>query len=332
MVQQLNTVMSTQDACQQVGLARATYYRSQQVANPQLKRPRRSARRFSDAERADILAVLNSERFMDWPPRKFGPNYWMNGDICVIGARCTAFCRRISRYRSVDSNVRTHRTELLACAPNELWSWDITTLKGPVKGTYFKLYVILDVFSRYVVGWTIAPYESAALAKDLVTTTLARQNVNPDALKLHSDRGSVMVSKTYVQLLADLGVEGSYSRPYQSNDNPYSESHFRTMKYHRSYVPRFGALEDARRWARQFFHWYNHGFYHSEIALMSPVTVHYGQVNEVWQARQQVMDAAYARDPEKFIGGAPKVPKPRRKVWINRPHGESDAVADQADS
>ena len=335
MVQQLNTVMSTQDACQQVGLARATYYRSQQVAKPQPKRPRRSARRFSDAERADILAVLNSERFMDWPPRQI----WAK----LLDER-RYLCHWRTMYRILQENQqvqerrqqRTHppytKPELLACAPNELWSWDITTLKGPVKGTYFKLYVILDVFSRYVVGWTIAPYESAALAKDLVTTTLARQNVNPDALKLHSDRGSVMVSKTYVQLLADLGVEGSYSRPYQSNDNPYSESHFRTMKYHRSYVPRFGALEDARRWARQFFHWYNHEFYHSEIALMSPVTVHYGQVNEVWQARQQVMDAAYARDPEKFIGGAPKVPKPRRKVWINRPHGETEAVADQADS
>ena len=169
---------------------------------------------------------------------------------------------------------RYTKPELLACAPNQLWPWDITTLREPVKGLYLKLYVLLDVFSRYVVGWTLASFESAALAKDLITTTCARQNVSRDQLIIHSDRGPIMVSKTYVQLLAELGVEGSYSRPYRSSDNPYSEAHSRTVKYHRTYEVRFGSLEDARSWARQFFHWYNHEFYHSEIALMHPSTIH----------------------------------------------------------
>ena len=218
-------------------------------------------------------------------------------------------------------NQRVHppytKPELLACGPNQLWTWDITTLRGPKKGMYYKLYVVLDVFSRYIVGWTIAPYESAALAKDLITDTCARQNIKPNQLVIHSDRGPVMAIKTYVQLLADLAVEGSYSRPYRSNDNPCSEAHFRTAKYHRTYEVRFGSLEDARNWAQHLFQWYNNEFYHTGIALMHPSTVHYGKMREVWQARQHVMQEAYAQEPKRFIRGAPKVAP--RKVWINQP-------------
>lgn len=337
MVDQLCGVMSTMEACRHVGFSRATYYRSRRPMKTPSKR-RRNASRLSDARRAEILAVLNSDRFMDQPPRQIWARLLDEG---------RHLCHWRTMYRILHENgqirerrdQRTHppytKPELLARGPNELWTWDITTLRGPVKAMHFKLYVILDVFSRYVVGWTLAPFESAALAKDLITITIARQSVRQDQLVIHSDRGPVMVSKTYVQLLADLGVESSYSRPYRSNDNPYSESHFRTMKYHRSYVPRFGSLEDARTWAQHFFDWYNHEFYHTGLALMHPATVHYGKTQKVWQARQRVINDAYAREPRRFIQGAPRIPKPRNEVWINQPNrgsGSAQSIPEQTDN
>ena len=334
MVTQLRPIVGTTAACRHVGLSRASYYRSRRPAPARPKRRRKSARRLSDAKRAEIRAVLNSERFMDMPPRQIWATLLDEG-IYLCHWRTMYRILRENKEIRERRNQRTHppytKPELLACAPNELWTWDITTLRGPAKGVYFKLYVILDVFSRYVVGWTLASQESAALAKDLIATTCTRQHVRRDQLKMHSDRGPVMVSKTYVQLLADLGVEGSYTRPYRSNDNPYSEAHFRTAKYHRTYEPRFGSLEDARSWARQFFNWYNDEFYHSEIALMHPSTIHYGQTRKVWQARQRVMQQAYEREPERFIRGVPKVPLPRRAVWINRPDEAQAASMIEAD-
>ena len=329
MVKALRPILGTVAACRHVGISRASYYRSQRAAQQQPKRRRQSRRRLPEARRAEIRAILNAKRFVDLPPRQIWATLLDEG---------TYLCHWRTMYRILSENkeIRERRNqrvhppytkpELLAQAPNELWTWDITTLRGPVKGLHFKLYVLLDVFSRYVVGWTLASFESAALAKDLVLATCARQNVRRDQLVLHSDRGPVMTSKTYVQLLAELGVEGSYSRPYRSNDNPYSEAHFRTAKYHRTYEVRFGSLEDARSWARQFFQWYNHEFYHTGIALMHPSTIHYGKTREVWQARQRIMQEAYAREPERFIRGVPKVPMPPRKVWINPPDDPQAAV------
>ena len=211
------------------------------------------------------------------------------------------------------------KPELLATGANQLWSWDITKLRGPQKWTSTYLYVIMDVYSRFVVGWTIAPVEASTLARQLIETSCVRQGIARDQLIIHSDRGPSMTSKSVAQLLAELGVEKSHSRPHVSNDNPYSEAHFKTMKYRPGYPSRFGSIEDARAWASRFFHWYNYEHYHTGLALMLPAVVHYGHASTVRQARQQVVAAAYARHPERFVRGMPKVGSPPRAVWINEP-------------
>ena len=211
------------------------------------------------------------------------------------------------------------KPELLATGPNQLWSWDITKLRGPAKWTYFYLYTILDVFSRYVVGWLIAERESARVAEHLIGETCAKQGIERDQLTLHADRGSAMISKTVALLLADLGVTKTHSRPHVSNDNPYSEAQFKTMKYRPGYPDRFGSIQDARAWARPFFHWYNHQHYHTGLALLTPATVHYGQAQAVLERRQETLQAAYAAHPERFVRGAPRPPSLPTAVWINEP-------------
>ena len=318
----LRSAMSVSEACSYAGVSRASWYRSRRAPSPRQKASRRSPRRLLEARRAEIRAVLNSERFMDMPPRQIWAALLDKGVyLChwrtmyrILGEHKEIRERRLQRV-----HPRHEKPERLASAPNELWTWDITTLRGPAKGVYYKLYVILDVFSRYVVGWTIAPNESAALARDLVAQTCERQGILGKRLVVHSDRGAAMTARTYVQLLADLAVEGSWSRPYRSNDNPYSEACFRTAKYHHTYEPRFGSLEDARRWARRFFDWYNNEFYHTGIALMRPATLHYGKAQEVLRARERVMQAAYRREPERFVRGMPRLPVPPKEVWINKP-------------
>jgi putative transposase len=211
------------------------------------------------------------------------------------------------------------KPELVATAPNQLWSWDITKLLGPTKGTYYQLYVIIDVFSRYVPGWLLADCESAALAEKLVRETCLKQGILPDQLTLHADRGSSMKSKPLATLLADLGVAKTHSRPRVSNDNPYSESHFKTMKYRPDFPDFFGSLEDARAWVRPFFDWYNQEHYHSSLGLLTPATVHYGQSADLLEKRQRVLDAAYAAHPERFVKKHPTVQSLPDAVWINRP-------------
>jgi putative transposase len=211
------------------------------------------------------------------------------------------------------------KPQLLATGPNQLWSWDITKLRGPAKWTYYYLYTILDVFSRYVPGWLIAECESSTLAQQLIAETCAKQGIVPQQLTLHADRGSAMRSKTVALLLADLGVTKTHSRPYVANDNPYSEAQFKTMKYRPDYPDRFGSIQDARAWARPFFHWYNHEHHHSGLALLTPATVHYGQAQTVIDRRQMVLQAAYAARPERFVRGVPKPPSLPTEVWINKP-------------
>ena len=217
------------------------------------------------------------------------------------------------------------KPELLATAPNQLWSWDITQLRGPAKGTYYYLYVILDVYSRYVTGWTISARESASLAQWLIEETCAKQQILPDQLTLHADRGRVMKSIPLALFLADLGVTKTHSRPYVSNDNPYSEAQFKTMKYRPDYPDRFGSLQDARAWARLFFHWYNHEHYHTGLALLTPATVHYGHAQAVLDRRQHVLQTAYAAHPERFVRGVPRSPSLPSEVWINKPSPEQEA-------
>jgi putative transposase len=212
-----------------------------------------------------------------------------------------------------------HKPELLATAPNQLWSWDITKLLGPAKWTYFYLYVILDVFSRYVAGWMIAPREKAELAKRFIEETIGKHHVLPGQLNIHADRGKVMTSKPVAFLMADLGVTKTHSRPYVSDDNPYSESQFRTLKYRPEFPDRFGCIQDSRAFCQQFFHWYNQEHRHSGIGLLTPAMVHFGEAPAVLARRQAVLDAAYQAHPDRFVKRPPKpLPLPSA-VWINKP-------------
>jgi len=251
----------------------------------------------------------------------------------------TYLCSVRTMYRILEENqeVRERRNqlrhpgykkpELLATAPNQVWSWDITKLRGPVKWTYYYLYVILDIFSRYVVGWMVAHREKSALAKKLIEQSCEKQDIQRDQLIIHADRGPSMTSKPVAFLLADLGVTKSHSRPYVSNDNPYSESQFKTMKYRPDFPERFGCIEDSRSFGQDFFRWYNTEHYHSGIGYLTPEDVHYGRAEQIIKERERVLEAAFEKHPNRFKG---KVPKPMAlpgAVWINKPSpNESDSV------
>jgi len=211
------------------------------------------------------------------------------------------------------------KPELLATGPNQVWSWDITKLLGPAKWTYFHLYVILDIFSRNVVGWMVAGRETAELAKRLIAATCEKQGIAAGTLTIHADRGTSMTSKPVALMLADLGVTKTHSRPHVSDDNPYSESQFKTLKYRPEFPDRFGSIEDARAFCRRFFPWYNHEHHHSGIALLTPDMLHYGMASQVIEQRQNVLDLAYARNPERFVRIRPKHPPQPTAVWINPP-------------
>lgn len=211
------------------------------------------------------------------------------------------------------------KPELLATAPNQVWSWDITKLLGPMKWTYYYFYVIIDIYSRYVVGWMVASRETGALAEDLIDETCTRQRIDRNQLTIHSDRGSPMTSNTVAQLLADLGVTKSLSRPHVSNDNPYSESHFKTLKYRPDFPERFGSIQDAKSFCKDFISWYNEDHYHSGIALMTPTMVHYGKAAACNAARQNVLTSAYIEHPERFVRGQPKTIALPEAAWINPP-------------
>ncbi len=216
--------------------------------------------------------------------------------------------------------------ELLATAPNQVWSWDITKLLGPVKWAYFYLYVILDIFSRYVAGWMIATHESSALAKRLIAETCEKQNVQPGQLTIHADRGPSMKSKPVALLLADLGVTKTHSRPHVSDDNPYSESQFKTLKYRPGFPDRFGSIQDARAFCQEFFPWYNGEHRHTGIGLLTPEMVHHGQAQAVIEQRRIVLASAFETHPERFVRGLPVPPPLPEAAWINKPKAESNQV------
>jgi len=207
-------------------------------------------------------------------------------------------------------------------APNQVWSWDITDLKGPVRGTRYKLYVTIDLFSRAVVGWTVQHREDEDLAKEFHRKTFHLHGIQPGELTLHSDRGPAMVSKTVGNLLTDLKVTKSLSRPHVSDDNPYSESQFKTLKYSPGFPERFGSIEDARSFCRRYFHWYNHQHRHSGIGMMTPASVHEGRAEEIHLSRQEVLDQAFQAHPERFSRGRPKPPELPKAAWINPPKKE----------
>jgi putative transposase len=272
-----------------------------------------------------VLDVLHSERFVDQSPAAVVATL-LDED------RYLASERTMYRLLAAAGEVRERRDqlvhpayakpELLAERPNELWSWDITKLLGPRKWTYYYLYVILDVFSRYVVGWTIQYQESARVAKALIAQAIEQQGIMPGQLTIHADRGPSMTSKPVAFLLSDLGVTKTHSRPYTSTDNPYSEPQFKTLKYRPDFPDRFGCIEDSRGFGQVFFPWYNHEHRHSGIGYMTPASVHYGRAEEIRQQRARVLAAAYAAHPDRFVRGVPQPPRLPAAVWINGPKPE----------
>jgi len=308
--------------CEALSEPRSSWYRSRKPC-PMVSPPApRSPRRLTDAEECRVLDTLNSERFQDMAPGEVHATLLDEGVyLCSERTMYRILSKRGQNVIRRQSAPRLYsKPELLATRPNELWSWDITKLKGPVKWTYFYLYKVLDVFSRYVVGWMVAYRESADLAKDLIAEACRKQEILPGTLTIHADNGGPMKAHTFTQLLTDLGVTKSHSRPSVSNDNPFSESAFKTLKYRPGYPERFGSIEDARSFCREFFTWYNTEHRHSGIAMLTPENVHYNSHQNVLNARSLTLEKAFQLHPERFVKGVPKVQIVPPKVWINKPN------------
>ena len=318
-------------ACAMLAVARATYYRSLRPRPPLAPRPS-PPRALGTEEQQAVLDVLHEPRFVDLAPAEvyatlLDERRYLCSERTMY--RILAAHQEVRERRDQLRHANHPRPELLATRPNELWSWDITKLLGPQKWTYFYLYVILDVFSRYVVGWMVAHRESATLAKKLIEETCRREGIEPSQLTLHADRGSSMTSKSVALLLSDLGVTKTHSRPHVSNDNPFSESSFKTLKYRPDFPDRFGCIEDARAHCGRFFAWYNHDHRHGSLALLTPAHVHRGLADVAVQRRHAVLEAAFLAHPERFVRGTPKPALPPAEVWINKPAPEV-AIEDAA--
>jgi putative transposase len=324
-VEQLAQQVGVQQACRALGLPRAELYRARRraaaEAPPAKPRPQ-PALALTEQERQKVLEVLHCERFVDSAPSQVYATLLDEGIY---------LCSERTMYRILQSEgeVRERRNqlrhpsyqkpELLATGPNQVWSWDITKLLGPAKWSYYHLYVILDVFSRYVVGWMLAERETAILAEHLIGETLEKQQIGRDQLTLHADRGSSMTSKSVALLLADLGVTKTHSRPQTSNDNPFSEAQFKTLKYHPRFPERFDSIQQARAFCRDFFTWYNTEHRHGSLGLLTPEAVHFGKDKEILSRRAKVLRAAFEQHPERFKGRQPQPKSPPQKVWINPP-------------
>jgi putative transposase len=308
-------------ACAALGVSRATAYRLQHGRQHGPRAPRtRSHRRISDAVRAAILAVLDSERFVDQPPREVYAALLSEGSYeCswrtmyrILGERAAVRERRNHR------EPRHHAVpRLIATAPNQVWSWDITKLPTFERGVFLNLYVVLDLFSRFIVAWMVAAHENSALAKQLFREAIEHYGIAPGALTVHNDRGAPMTAHGFAELLTELGVERSYSRPRVSDDNPYSESCFHTIKYQPDYPGRFRGVSDARTWCDDFFRWYNCDHHHDGLALFTPQQVFFGEVERVAKRRQEALDQAYRRNPERFVSGPPVAKRPPARVLLN---------------
>jgi putative transposase len=292
-----------------------------------------AGRALTEEQRQTLLDLLHSERFCDQAPREVYATLLSEG--VYHGSVSTMY--RLLRQRQEQNERRNQlrhihfvKPELLATRPNQVWSWDITKLKAATKWTYYYLYVVMDIYSRYVVGWCIAPCESAQIAEQLILETCLRQNIPPGQLTLHADRGSSMTSKVVEQLLVDLGVTKTHSRPHVSNDNPYSEAQFKTLKYRPQFPERFDSLEEARIFCEAFFVWYNTAHHHSGIAMLTPEIVHTGRAIQEIARREAVLLAAYAAHPERFVNHPPRHPALPRAAWINPPAKDRASVAEGA--
>ena len=319
----LSEVVGVQAACSALDLSRATYYRHHRPKpRSERKRPRPPLA-LAPEEREAVLEVLHAPAFVDRSPHQI----W----AVLLDEAQQHLCSVRTMYRILEAEgeVRERRNqlrrpayakpELVATAPNQVWTWDITKLKGPAKWTHFYLYVILDLYSRYVPGWMVARRESGKLARRLIVETMGKQGISRDQLTVHADRGPSMTEKTLALLLADLGVRKSHSRPYTSNDNPFSEAQFKTLKYHPSFPDRFGSPEDARAFCGPFLTWYNTEHRHSSLALLTPADVHYGRAEQILEARAAVLRAAFEANPQRFKGRVPRPGVLPEAVWINPP-------------
>lgn len=311
-------------ACALLGRSRAGHYRARRPVTPRPTRPRpRAVNALTETERATVLGVLTSDRFVDKSVAQTWATLLDEGTyLCSMSTM-----HRILRANHAAGERRSQAThparvvpELVATRPGQVWSWDITKLRGPQRGQYFDLYVILDIFSRYVVGWTVAAREDSIIATELMQSAMAVHGV-PDVI--HADRGTSMTSKPVAQLLVDLGVTKSHSRAHVSNDNPYSESAFKTLKYCPAFPERFGSIADARAFGERFFGYYNHDHRHSGIGLHTPASVHHGTAHEIRKLRQQTLDAAYAAHPDRFGRRRPQPPRLPDQAWINQPSREA---------
>lgn len=330
--------LSCVEACEALDVSRATFYRShgpdataRALSEADPRPSKRSHRALSGAERERVLETLHEERFQDLAvPQVYAQLLDEGTYLCSV--------RTMYRILEQHSEVRERRNqlrhpnyakpELLATAPNQVWSWDITKLRGPRKWTYYYLYVLLDIFSRYAVGWMVASKESATLGKKLIAEAVRKQGITHDQLIVHADRGAPMTSKSLALLYADLGITKSHSRPYVSDDNPYSEAQFKTVKYRPDYPSEFGCIEDSRLHMADFFQWYHHEHRHSGLGMMTPADVHYGRAEAVRENRASVLDAAYEAHPERFVN-CPPTPLPLPEAaWINRPSTAMDDVDD----
>jgi putative transposase len=325
---QLADQIPVKRACEVLKIARSSFYRAYNPKLPKASRPRPlSARALTVAEQATVRDILNSERFADKSPYQVYATLLDDDQdyLCSISTmyRILRQHDEIRERRDQLQHPSYSKPELLATAPNQLWSWDITKLRGAITWSYYQLYVILDVFSRYVVGWRIATRESDQLAEELIAESCFKQGIKPDQITLHADRGPSMRSKTVAQLLLDLGVTKSHSRPHTANDNPYSEAHFKTAKYRPDYPDRFENIDHAHSWSQAFFKWYNTDHRHTALGLLTPAAVHFGQAEELIQYRHLTLQRAYQSHPERFVKGVPQPLEPPAAVWINKPEPSS---------
>ena len=326
-VAELAPRIGTRAACAATGTSQASWYRRHRVTpaparrEPVHQRDRAQPRALAQPERQAILDVLHSDRFADLSPEE---TWAILLDEGIYLGSVSTFYRVLRGAGEVrERRQATHpakvKPELQADSPNQVWSWDITKLHGPAKWTYYYLYVILDIYSRYVVGWMVASCESAALAGKLIAATCAKQQISQDQLTIHADRGSSMTSKPVTFLLADLGVIQSHSRPHVSNDNPYSESQFKTLKYRPSFPGLFASIQQARAWCQDFFPWYNHEHRHSGLGLHTAADVHHDRTGPIQAARAATLTAACAARPERFVRKPPAPPELPVTAWINQP-------------
>ena len=329
---ELTPIVGTTNALAVVGTDRATWYRKHRQS-PEPPRPERVAtpqpRALTPVERKEIKRTLESNEFVDEAPATVYAKLLDQGTYL---ASVSTMYRVLHEHDEVRERRRqaTHpahkKPELIATKANSVWSWDITKLHGPEKWTYYYLYVILDIYSRYAVGWMLARAERAELSKRLINDTIVKQGVTKDQLTIHSDRGSPMIAKGVAHLLADLGVTKSLSRPHVSNDNPFSESQFRTFKYRPDFPDRFGSFEDAHAHCARFFTWYNDDHRHSGIGLHTPADVHYGRAEAIREQRGVVLLDAYAKHPERFVRKFPSPPALPAVAWINQPEEAANSL------